>query len=324
MFDLTVRTALVTGAGQNIGSGIARALAAQGAIVHVNDIVAERAEAVAGSIRSAGDRAEAAPFDVTGIDAVAAPVDAIGAVDVLVNNAGNGGTDGLTLPPFHDLSPDAWSGIIDVNLYGVLNCCHAVLGGMVERGWGRIVTISSLAGTMGTRVGVTPPSIYLHFADKNELLFECCSTLLGRLRRDILQSATALEDPAERLRVAAHAFVRFGIDNPEPYRIILMSPHHDLPAGFDPQAYEGLLAFHALRGLVADAMDERAGDPSDPSSPASMHAMGLLMAVHGVTSMMVAKSVEPIDFPWPDVDRLVDHVMDVHLAAIRRTATPPR
>ena len=158
MFDLTARTALVTGAGQNIGSVIARALAAQGAIVHVNDVVAERAEAVAGSIRSAGGRAEAVPFDVTGIDAVAAAVDAIGAVDVLVNNAGNGGADGMTLTPFHDLSPDAWSGIIDVNLYGVLNCCHAVLGGMVERGWGRIVTISSLAGTMGTRVGVTPYS----------------------------------------------------------------------------------------------------------------------------------------------------------------------
>ena len=191
---------------------------------------------------------------------------------------------------------------------------------LLETGDEAAVSVRAVA----TRVGVTPPSIYLHFADKNELLFECCSSLLGRLRRDILQSATAVDDPAERLRVAAHAFVRFGLDNPEPYRIMLMSPHHDLPEGFDPQAYEGLLAFNALRGLVADAMGAGAGDPDDPTSPASMHAMGLLVAVHGVTSMMVAKAVEPIDFPWPDVDRLVDHVMDVHLAAIRDTATPPR
>lgn len=178
------------------------------------------------------------------------------------------------------------------------------------------------------QVGVTPPSIYLHFADKNELLFECCSLLLGRLRETVLRKAGDLEDPFDRLRVAAHQFVRFGIDNPEPYRIMFMSPHHDVPADFDADAYEGLLAFRALGDLVGQALgdDAATGDPRDPSSTVSMHSMGLLAAIHGVVSLMVAKAVEPIDFPWPDVAPLVDHVMDVHLAAIRADAqrTDPR
>ncbi len=158
VFDLNDRIALVTGAGQNIGAGIARALAARGATVHVNDVVAERAQQVAVAIRQDGGRAEATPFDVTDLDAVATAVAGIGPVDVLVANAGNGGVGGLPLAPFRDLSPEDWRRIVDVNLFGVMNCCHAVLDGMVERAWGRIIGIVSLAGTMGTRVGVTPYS----------------------------------------------------------------------------------------------------------------------------------------------------------------------
>ena len=130
VFDLTDRIALVTGAGQNIGAGIARALAARGATVHVNDVVAERAQQVAVAIRQDGGRAEATPFDVTDLDAVATAVAGIGPVDVLVANAGNGGVGGLPLAPFRDLSPEDWRRIVDVNLFGVMNCCHAVLDGI--------------------------------------------------------------------------------------------------------------------------------------------------------------------------------------------------
>ena len=158
MFDLSGRTALVTGAGQNVGEGIARSLAARGARVAVNDLRAERAQSVADAIVSDGGRAVAAPFDVTDTTAVAAAVAELGAVDILVCNAGNGGEDSMTVRPFVDLSPEDWQGAIRVNLYGVLNCCHAVVGGMCERGWGRVITISSGAGTAGTRIGVCPYS----------------------------------------------------------------------------------------------------------------------------------------------------------------------
>jgi len=156
MFDLTGRTALVTGAGQNIGAGIARALAGAGARVLVNDLRANRAGEVAAEI---GGEAEALPFDVTDRAAVLAAVEAAGALDVLVNNAGNGGAEAMLPKRFADTEPAEWAGPVEVNLQGVLFCCHAVLPGMVERGHGRIITISSAAGTHGVGIGFAPYSV---------------------------------------------------------------------------------------------------------------------------------------------------------------------
>ena len=159
MFDLTGRVALVTGAGQSVGAGIARSLAAQGAAVAVNDIVADRAAASAAAINAAGGRAVAVPFDVTDRAAVdggvAEAVAALGTVDVLVNNAGNAGAPGMVVSQFRDMDPEAWDRFIAVNLYGVLNCTKAVIDDMCERGWGRVITISSGAGVMGIKMGIS-------------------------------------------------------------------------------------------------------------------------------------------------------------------------
>ena len=156
MFDLSGRTAVVTGAGQNVGAGIARLLAAQGATVHVNDIVEARAADTVAQINAAGGSAAVAPFDVTNYDAVTDAMDAIGAVDILVNNAGNGGAEGMGLTQFRDSEPAGWMGAINVNLFGVLHCSRAVINGMCERGFGRVITISSGAGITGLRIGVSP------------------------------------------------------------------------------------------------------------------------------------------------------------------------
>lgn len=158
MFDLHGRVALVTGAGQNVGEAIAGALADHGARVAVNDVVGDRAQSVAERIRAGGGEAVALPFDVTDLTDVRASMDAFGPVDILVNNAGNGGAEGMLVGQFVDLEPAAWEGPIRVNLYGVLHCCHAVVRGMCERGWGRVITISSGAGTAGVNIGVTPYS----------------------------------------------------------------------------------------------------------------------------------------------------------------------
>jgi NAD(P)-dependent dehydrogenase (short-subunit alcohol dehydrogenase family) len=157
LFDLTGRTALVTGAGQGVGAGIARLLAGQGATVVVNDYVPERAQDTVDAVRAAGGSASGAPFDVTDLDAVRTAVKDVGPVDILVNNAGNGGVGGMVPQPFRDMDPAAaWSGPINVNLYGVLNCCHAVINEMCDRRWGRIITIASGAGTIGLGIGVSP------------------------------------------------------------------------------------------------------------------------------------------------------------------------
>src|SRR4029077_14256957 len=125
MFDLSGKVALVTGAGQPVGAGIARPLASQGARVAVNDIVAERAEATAREVNG-----EAVVFDVTDLAEVTAGVargvERLGAVDVLVTNAGNAGAHQMGLTPFREMDPSQWSAPIEVNLFGVLNCSHAV------------------------------------------------------------------------------------------------------------------------------------------------------------------------------------------------------
>jgi 3-oxoacyl-[acyl-carrier protein] reductase len=159
VFDLSGRVALVTGAGQGVGAGIVRALAGQGAAVGVNDVVADRAQATVDAVLAAGGRATAVPFDVTDGDAVAAGVAAVeaafGPVDILVNNAGNAGANTFAPGPFAAMDPASWDRFIDVNLYGVLHCTRAVVNGMTERGFGRIITISSGAGVVGLRIGVS-------------------------------------------------------------------------------------------------------------------------------------------------------------------------
>jgi 3-oxoacyl-[acyl-carrier protein] reductase len=161
MFSLDGKVALVTGAGQNIGAGIARVLASQGAVMIVNDYHLDRAERTVAEIVEAGGRARALAFDVSDLDAVTASVADVagneGPVDILVNNAGTGGPVApMMMAPFAKTPPEYWSQIIDVNLFGMMNCCKAVLDQMIERRWGRIITISSGAGQCGLDIGVSP------------------------------------------------------------------------------------------------------------------------------------------------------------------------
>jgi NAD(P)-dependent dehydrogenase (short-subunit alcohol dehydrogenase family) len=148
MSTLEGRTALVTGAGQGVGAGIARVLVERGATVVVNDLFPERAETVAAKV---GGRAIA--FDVTDLTAVQAGFAEAGPVDILVNNAGIP-TDGFPQVDFKDSDPVVWRRFVDLNLYGVLNCTHTALAGMCERRWGRVVTISSEAGRVGLPIRV--------------------------------------------------------------------------------------------------------------------------------------------------------------------------
>ena len=156
LMDLTGRVALVTGAGQGVGAKTAHYLAAQGASVIVNDYVLDRAEAITEEIRSSGGMAAAYQADVTNFDGVCALIEegssSFGPIDVLVNNAGNAGADpaGVTGKPFWEKDPSEWEPFLQVNLYGVMNCCRAVLPGMIEAGrGGRIITVISDAGRVG-------------------------------------------------------------------------------------------------------------------------------------------------------------------------------
>ena len=153
MFDLTGRVAMVTGAGRGIGAEVARALAGQGAAVAVNDFVPGSAEAMADELIATGACAVAAPFDVSDYDACGAGIakvaEMLGPVDILVNNAG-GSPDGMWPMPFLETPRESWPKFIGMNLDGVINCTHHVMGPMAERGWGRVVSVSSDAARAGS------------------------------------------------------------------------------------------------------------------------------------------------------------------------------
>ena len=156
LLSLSGKVALITGAGQGVGRQIALHFAAHdAAAVIVNDFYLERAEAVAAELEAIGTRALAVQCDVTDFDGVHSMVaeaqDAVGPVDILVNNAGNAGPDvPITgVAPFWETGPQEWAPWLGPNFFGVLNCTNAVVGGMVERGYGRVVTIVSDAGRVG-------------------------------------------------------------------------------------------------------------------------------------------------------------------------------
>jgi len=136
------RKALVTGGAGGIGAAIAARLSAEGAEVWVGDIDVDGAERVAGEVNGHG-----VELDVTDIEAARAAVEAAGgALDLLVNNAG---TDEFGF--FTYTSPEQWQKVIGINLLGTMNCTHAALPGMQEAKYGRILSISSEAGRVGSK-----------------------------------------------------------------------------------------------------------------------------------------------------------------------------
>ncbi|MGH7894287.1 MAG: SDR family NAD(P)-dependent oxidoreductase [Candidatus Binatia bacterium] len=147
--------AFITGAGRGIGRAIALRLARAGMAVGVTDVDGLNAAAVMGEITSGGGRALAVTADVTSLDAMRGAVRAVehalGPIDALVNNAG---WDKMEL--FLDNDPALWDRLIAINLKGVLNTTRAVLEGMAPRGTGRVVSIASDAG----RVGSTGEAVY--------------------------------------------------------------------------------------------------------------------------------------------------------------------
>jgi len=152
------RVALVTGAGQGVGEGVALSLGAVGALVVVNDLHLDRAEAVVAVINERGGKAVPATFDATDLDevigAVARVEAAVGPIDILVNNVGGGVTSAGVSERFKDSDPKNWDTWLERNLFASLYVTRAVLPGMVDRGWGRVVQISSGAGSRGHPFGL--------------------------------------------------------------------------------------------------------------------------------------------------------------------------
>ena len=145
MFDLTGKTALVTGASGGIGAAIAKALHGAGATIAISGTRIEPLEALAAEL---DDRVHVLACNLSDAAAVEAlpkqAAEAMGSVDILVNNAGIT-NDNL----FIRMSDDEWASVLNVNLTATMRLCKGVVRGMMKARWGRIVNISSIVGSTG-------------------------------------------------------------------------------------------------------------------------------------------------------------------------------
>jgi 3-oxoacyl-[acyl-carrier protein] reductase len=145
MFDLSGKTALVTGASGGIGGAIAKALHGAGAAVAISGTRREALDALAGEL---GDRISVTPANLSNPEDVAGLVgqaeEALGQLDILVNNAGLT-RDNLALR----MKDEEWDDVLNVNLTATFRLSRAALRGMMRRRWGRIVNITSVVGTTG-------------------------------------------------------------------------------------------------------------------------------------------------------------------------------
>lgn len=153
--------------------------------------------------------------------------------------------------------------------------------------------------------GCTPPSIYLHFADKDELLMEACERRFADLDRYAQDAAERSDDPLESLQLRSRAYIQFGLDHPEHYRLLMMTMHDKSLEELDWERSAGAKTYMNLVGAVQRCIDV-GSLPTD--SAAQRTALGLWSAMHGITSLLITFP----NFEWGDREALIDHLLDVH------------
>ncbi|GAA1085960.1 TetR/AcrR family transcriptional regulator [Tsukamurella spumae] len=165
---------------------------------------------------------------------------------------------------------------------------------LVETGSAEAVSIRAVA----QRVGVTPPSIYLHYADKNALLDAVVARYLERLDDALRVADTGAATALDAARAQGLEFVRFALDNPEQYRLALMDPSD---SASDVDVMLGNATFGHLEETVRRLQDAGFYPPGDPRPI----ALQMLTIAHGVASLLVAKPF----LPWGDPIEYADRVI---------------
>lgn len=161
---------------------------------------------------------------------------------------------------------------------------------------------------IASAVGVTPPSIYLHFADRNDLLFEVIERHAVQLETTVAEAATGITDPVERLHRRGRAYLRYGIDHPEHYRILMMSRPDITPDRFIDER----MVDTAALAPVADDIREAMAAGLIPEQEPLRVAMILWMMMHGIVSLLISKP----DFPFPAPEETFESAYQLLLAGL--------
>lgn len=188
---------------------------------------------------------------------------------------------------------------------------------LLDTGDAKAVSIRSVAH----RVGVTPPSIYLHFADKDALLDAVCARYFEKLDEEMQGVSGALgeggQSAVDVLRAQGLAYVRFALKNPELYRIALMG---EGSPGSDVDMTLNTSAFVHMRASVQALIDEGIYPPGDPTT----FALELWTVSHGVVALMISRPY----LPWADAEEFAERVLravclgQIVSGAIRPTDAP--
>jgi AcrR family transcriptional regulator len=186
---------------------------------------------------------------------------------------------------------------------------RAAMDLLTETGDESAVSVRAVA----QRVGVSVPSIYLHFADKRALIDAVCGEVFEALHQRLRVAAEDASDPFAALRAQGNAYVHFALENPEHYRVVMMQAHEPAQESVDSIVANGAFAYLVESVQACIDIGVLEGEPVEL-------ALGLWAAAHGVAALLVAKPY----FPWPDVDAFVDRTIcmaGLGLAAAARLDT---
>jgi 3-hydroxybutyrate dehydrogenase len=253
--DLTNTVALVTGGGRGIGEAVARALAGAGAAVAVAARSIDQLERVTEAIRAAGGRAAAVVCDVTSTESVRAAFanarTELGPVDILVNNAGIAES-----APLAALDEAMWERHLDINLTGTYRCTREALPAMIERGFGRVINMASMAG----RVGGAYISAYS--ASKHGVLGFTRSIALEVATKGVTVNAICpgyVESDMSRAAVSRIARTTGRTETEALEKLEAMSPQHRLITPAEVAAVALFLASREAHGITGQAISVDGG-----------------------------------------------------------------
>ncbi|MGH9184539.1 MAG: TetR family transcriptional regulator [Acidimicrobiales bacterium] len=169
---------------------------------------------------------------------------------------------------------------------------------LTETGDESAVSIRAIA----ERVGITAPSIYRHFADKDQLLFAVCAQIFARVDQALEKAATGASDPIDEIGRKGRAYVEFGLTFPESYRLLFMLHPPEKAHQPDGSEMAGTTAFHHLMDSVSRMLDLAPDQANRTDTYATTCAVWT--AVHGITSLRISWP----DFPWPPVEQQIELV----------------
>ena len=173
---------------------------------------------------------------------------------------------------------------------------------LIETGSEEAVSIRAVAKA----VGVTAPSIYRHFVDKTHLVFEVCERQFERFDVILQEAVAGIDDPVAAMRARGRAYVRFGIEHPEHYRIMFMGRASTTPEQWDDVRRTASFT-HLMEGIQAVRDAGRSRTDQDVFTI----ALHVWANIHGLTSLLIAKPT----VPWPDLERFVEEHLDQCMAA---------